>query len=167
MTTPEFPADQPPGAPPANLADWGTRAIGYLIDYLPIFVLYLLTFIISRVSSTLGFLLNLLVWLVGIGYFLYLGHLDGATGQTPGKQAQGIRVVNDAGELIGSGPGIARKLAHIIDSAVCLIGWFLPLFDAKRQTIADKIMSTYVVRGVEKKPFGVDLYLPKSQEQSS
>ncbi|MEX1038585.1 MAG: RDD family protein [Acidimicrobiia bacterium] len=161
MTTPEFPAEQPAGTP-ANLADWGTRAVGYLIDYLPIFVLYLLTFVISRVSSTLGFLLNLVVWIAGLGYFLYLGHLDGTTGQTPGKQVQGIRVVNGAGELIGSGSGIARKLAHIIDSAVCLVGWFLPLFDEKRQTIADKIMTTYVVTGVDKKPFGVDLYMPKS-----
>jgi len=32
--------------------------------------------------------------------------------------------------------------------------------DAKRQTIADKVMNTYVVEGVEKKSFSVELWLP-------
>ena len=38
-----------------------------------------------------------------------------------------------------------RQLAHIIDSLICYIGWLFPLWDAKRQTIADKIMSTIVI----------------------
>jgi RDD family len=38
-----------------------------------------------------------------------------------------------------------RDLAHIIDSIICYIGWLFPLWDARRQTIADKIMSTVVV----------------------
>jgi hypothetical protein len=33
-------------------------------------------------------------------------------------------------------------LAHIIDGAICYIGYLFPLWDAKRQTIADKIMTT-------------------------
>jgi len=32
--------------------------------------------------------------------------------------------------------------AHIIDGLICNIGYLFPLWDAKRQTIADKIMST-------------------------
>jgi uncharacterized RDD family membrane protein YckC len=154
MTGPEFPAPQPVGAP-AHLADWGTRAIGFLVDYAPIIVLYLLTF--------RSFTLGTIVGLAGIAYWLYLGHLDGVTGQTPGKAIQGTRVVNGQGELIGSGSGMARKVAHIVDSLVCGLGWLLPIVDSKRQTIADKIMSTYVVTGVEKKSFGVDLWMPPKQ----
>ena len=161
MTTPEPPAEQTAGTP-TNLASWGTRAVGYLIDLLPLIVLYIINFIISQISSTLGFLLSLVIWLGGIGYYLYLGHLDGTTGQTPGKAVQGIRVVNASGELIGSGSGIGRKFAHIVDGIVCGLGWLLPIVDSDRQTIADKIMSTYVVTDAEKKPFAVDLYLPKS-----
>ena len=41
MTTPEFPAEQPTEAP-HNLADWGTRALGYLIDFAPVFILGLI-----------------------------------------------------------------------------------------------------------------------------
>ena len=151
MTGPEFPAAQPEGMP-ANLADWGTRAIGFLVDYAPILILSLLTF--------RSFTLRTIVGLAGIAYWLYLGHLDGVTGQTPGKAIQGIRVVNVQGDLIGSGPGMARKVAHIVDSILCGLGWLLPIADSKRQTIADKIMSTYVVTGVEKRSFAIDLWMP-------
>ncbi len=152
MTTPEFPETQPAGAP-ANLAQWGTRAIGFLIDALPILILQILVFWSGTLRALIG--------VVGFLYFyIYLGHLDGTTGQTPGKAVMGTRLVNASGDVIGSGSGIARKFAHIIDSIVCLLGWFLPIVDTNRQTIADKIMTTYVIEGVEKKPFAVDLYMP-------
>lgn len=152
MTTPEFPESQPVGTP-ANLAQWGTRAIGALIDALPILILQVLFFW----SGTL----RTLVGVIGFLYFyIYLGHLDGTTGQTPGKAVMGTRLVNASGDVIGSGSGIARKFAHIVDSIVCLLGWLLPIVDTNRQTIADKILSTYVIEGAEKKPFAVDLYLP-------
>jgi hypothetical protein len=32
-----------------------------------------------------------------------------------------------------------------VDTIICYIGWLFPLWDAKRQTIADKIMSTVCV----------------------
>lgn len=152
MTTPEFPETQPVGTP-ANLAQWGTRAVGALIDALPIIVLQALVFWNGTLRTLVG--------VVGFLYFyIYLGHLDGTTGQTPGKAVMGTRLVNASGDVIGSGSGIARKFAHIVDSIVCFLGWLLPLVDTNRQTIADKIMTTYVIEGTEKKPFAVDLYLP-------
>jgi uncharacterized RDD family membrane protein YckC len=154
MTTPEFPQEQAAGTP-ANLASWGTRVIGALIDALP--------FLILGSLFSWNTALRSLVGLLGIAYFyVYLGHLDGSTGQTPGKMVMGTRVVNAEGNVIGSGPGIARKFSHIIDGIVCGLGWLLPLVDANKQTIADKIMTTYVVEGAEKQPFSVNLYLPKS-----
>jgi hypothetical protein len=71
--------------------------------------------------------------------------------------------VNQRGELLGSGQAIGRKFLHILDSLVCLLGWLLPLVDNKRQTIADKVVDSYVVTGAEKKPFNVNLWLaPKA-----
>lgn len=154
MSTPEFPAEQAAGTP-SSLASWGKRAVGALIDYAPIWILELIFYRSTVLSSLLG--------LVGLAYLIYLGHLDGTTGQTPGKAIMGTRLVNQQGELIGSGSGIGRKIAHIVDSLVCLLGWLLPIVDSNRQTIADKIMSTFVVDGIEKKPFSVDLWMPPKQ----
>ncbi len=38
-----------------------------------------------------------------------------------------------------------RDICHILDSLACYIGWLFPLWDAKRQTFADKIISTVVI----------------------
>ena len=153
MTTPEFPTEQPTEAP-HNLASWGTRALGYLIDFAPVVILG----VIFRSG-----VISALISLASIGYFVYMGFLDGTSGQTPGKAIMGTRVVNQAGEAVGAGAGIGRKFLHILDSLVCLLGWLLPIVDSKRQTIADKVMSTYVVAGVEKKPFALDLWMsPKA-----
>ena len=57
-----------------------------------------------------------------------------------------------------------RKFVHILE-AICFIGFLLPIVDAQRQTFADKIINTYVVKGVEKKPFSVDLWMPPNSAQ--
>lgn len=157
MTTPEPPTH--PAAPPGPLADWGTRAVGFIIDILPLLILGVLTFwsdFLSWIAS-----------LAGIAYTVYMGYLDGLTGQTPGKAIMGISLVDEQGGLIGSGAGIGRKFVHILDSMVCLLGWLLPLVDAKRQTIADKLIATYVVTGAEKKPFSIDLWTPPPQSTAT
>lgn len=153
MSTPEFPAEATGEAgQSAPLASWGTRAAGFIIDSAPVWILELIFFRSS--------VFNILISLASIAYIAYIGHLEGVTGQTPGKAMMGTRLVNTQGELIGSGAGIGRKFVHILDYLVCLLGWFLPLVDSKKQTIADKVMSTYVVEGADKKPFSVDLWTP-------
>ena len=46
------------------------------------------------------------------------------------------------GQPIGFTNGVIRQLAHIVDSIICYIGYLFPLWDGKRQTLADKIMTT-------------------------
>ena len=36
-------------------------------------------------------------------------------------------------------------ICHILDG-VCFIGYLWPIWDAKKQTFADKIMNTYVIK---------------------
>jgi uncharacterized RDD family membrane protein YckC len=40
----------------------------------------------------------------------------------------------------------ARDIAHIIDTIICFVGYLFPLWDAKKQTLADKIVKTLVIR---------------------
>jgi uncharacterized RDD family membrane protein YckC len=136
----------PGGAPAGQLADWGTRVSSYAIDWIALGVL---SNVVGLVSDALGALVSLLALAFGI----YNAYLNGSTGQSVGKRVMGTKVVSETtGEVIGGGMGIVRWLAHILDSLACLIGWFLPLFDSKKQTISDKVVKTVVITGIPKVP---------------
>ena len=85
--------------------------------------------------------------LVGIAGALYLLYLEGTTGQTPGKRVLGIKLIREAdGQVMGFWWCVLRSICHILDSLPCYLGYLWPLWDDKRQTFADKIMKTVVVK---------------------
>lgn len=98
-------------------------------------------------GSGIGMIIYLLGFVVAIGLGLWLKYQEGTTGQTVGKKVLGIKTVKEeTGEYIGFGMAFVRYLCHIIDGLPCYIGFLWPLWDAKRQTFADKIVGTVVVR---------------------
>jgi len=137
----------PPGAGPyggsasRDYAEPGPRVIAGLIDYFgPLIVAYVVLFLISAV---LGYLLLLGV----LGWGLYNAYLNGETGQSTGKKMQNIKVVSqETGQPIGGGMGIVRVLVHILDNFY-FAGYIFGLFiDTDKQTFADKIIKTVVVK---------------------
>jgi uncharacterized RDD family membrane protein YckC len=76
---------------------------------------------------------------------------QGRTGATIGKGVLAIRLVNEQGQPIGAGMSFLRQLVHILDG-FCYIGYLWPLWDAKNQTFADKIMNTVVVNAAQPQP---------------
>lgn len=131
----------PPGFGGPQLADWGSRVVGGLVDYFgPAIVADLVYFAINRAFGAL------LLLLTGV-WGLYNGYLQGQTGQSYGKRVAGTRLVSEStGQTIGGGLGVARALAHIVDGIPCYLGFLWPLWDAKKQTFADKIVSTLVLK---------------------
>jgi len=78
---------------------------------------------------------------------LFLCYREGTTGQTPGKRIVGIRVLRERdGSTMGFGLAFGRRLLHFLDSLPCCLGYLWPLWDAKKQTFADKCVSTVVIR---------------------
>jgi uncharacterized RDD family membrane protein YckC len=68
-------------------------------------------------------------------------------GQSVSKMALRIRLVGDrTGRPIGFALALRREFSHAYDTLACYIGWFMPLWDAKQQTIADKVCASIVVR---------------------
>ena len=130
-----------PAANPAAYGNWGQRVAAYLIDYLPIIVLELIGVIVHNVAF------SLLVLLASIGWWIYNRCIQaGRTGQSLGKKTLRLRLLSEkTGEPIGAGMAFARDICHILDSLACYIGWLFPIWDAKRQTFADKIVSTVVI----------------------
>ncbi|HKR51832.1 MAG TPA: hypothetical protein VJT72_20070 [Pseudonocardiaceae bacterium] len=49
----------------------------------------------------------------------------------------------ETGQPVGSGRALARQLCHSLEF---VIGYLQPLWDDKRQTFADKIVGTVVIR---------------------
>ena len=123
------------------LASWGERVVANLIDYSGPAI------VASFVQNTVSYALGSLLWLAALGWGLYNAYLAGQTGQSTGKKQNGLRLLREQdGQVIGGGMGIARFFLHILD-AFCLLGFLWPLWDAKKQTFADKILKTVVVKG--------------------
>ncbi len=163
---------QQPGAPVygprTDLASWGQRVGAMLIDTLyelPALVLYVVGIVMATANapttSRTGRVLNPgntgLMWvgiaLLGIGV---LGLIvisvynrivvQGRSGQSWGKRRLGLRLQHqDTGQIIGIGNTFLRQLCHAVDG-FAYVGYLWPLWDPMRQTFADKIMRTVVIR---------------------
>ncbi|MEU2154840.1 RDD family protein [Streptomyces sp. NPDC019396] len=135
-----------------ELAHWGLRFGAYLLDMLiivgPYYLLAGIGVAMSSSANDSGFaVLGILGFVYLIGMFFYQLYLEGTTGQSIGKKALKIRLLKEAdGSTLGFGMAFVRKLAHFLDSLACYIGWLWPIWDSKKQTFADKVCSTVVVR---------------------
>ena len=133
------------GAPTGALAEWPIRVGGSLIDSAIVMVPYLLGLALGR---ALGNIFLLLFALVALGLAIWNVVIrQGATGQTIGKTVVKIKLVDAAtGQPVGPGKAFLRQVTHILDGAACYVGYLWPLWDEKKQTFADKINNTYVIK---------------------
>jgi uncharacterized RDD family membrane protein YckC len=145
---------------------WLTRVLAWLIDSVPIFIVYGIGWLLligtretacitdtsqydlgefcATGASTLGQVSMVIAWLVVLAYVIWnYGYRQGTTGSSIGKSIMKFKVVSEkTGQPIGFGMSVVRQIAHIVDSVICYIGYLFPLWDKKRQTLADKIMTT-------------------------
>jgi uncharacterized RDD family membrane protein YckC len=154
---------QPAGVEPPY-ANWLYRVGSYLIDGLlhgvPASIGSAIynasitrTVVNDRVVETSGpsaaaTIILVLLSLLSIGIFVWNTCLrQGRTGQSVGKGIVGTRLVSaSTGQPIGGGLAFVRYLCHILDALPCYVGFLWPLWDRQRQTFADKIVGTYVVK---------------------
>jgi uncharacterized RDD family membrane protein YckC len=144
--TPGYPGT--PGPNPNNYADWITRVGAYLIDIAPVAVVWIIFGILAGAigSAAFAIILYLLAAVGTLGYQVYNRWILGGQGQTIGKKQLKIKLVSEeTGEPIGTLNAFIRDIAHIVDGIICDIGYLFPLWDPKRQTLADKIMRTIVI----------------------
>lgn len=131
--------------PKLVLASWFKRAVGGIVDWLPMVVL-------SVVGSVIGtWWLESLLSLVGGLYGLFnIGVLGGSTGASLGRMAAGTKLVREETlQPIGAGMGIGRYFLHILDVVILCVGFLFPLWTKKRQTIADMLMKTIVIENAQ------------------
>jgi uncharacterized RDD family membrane protein YckC len=129
----------PPGGS-GQLAGWGNRFVGGFIDYA---VFGIIAGIFRPISMGLYWVLVL----AGLVWTIYNKVIEGQTGQSIGKRVAGTRLIRENdGQPVGAGMAIVRWIAHFLDGLPCLLGYLWPLWDSKKQTFADKICGTVVLK---------------------
>ncbi|HZN79949.1 MAG TPA: RDD family protein [Mycobacterium sp.] len=167
---PPAPAGPSPALPQDAYTPWFTRVLAYLIDYIPYAIIlgigwglllgtretacitdtseYDLGEFCGTGASTIG---QLSIALAGIVAFVYLvwnlGYRQGTTGSSIGKGIMKFKIVSEkTGQPIGFGMSVVRELLYLVAAGICGILWIVavlfPLWDQKRQTLVDKIIST-------------------------
>lgn len=130
-------------AGPTNFASFGARFGAVLIDGL-IGLAFMLPgrLLEAGGADALGSLLSLAGFVAF--YVIYCRMVS--TGQSWGQKVTGVRIVGAAtGQSISAGMVFVRQLAKIISSFACLLGFFWMLWDGRKQTWHDKLVSTVVV----------------------
>ncbi len=143
------PPGQAPAVPPAEMraasgpsgprAGFWQRVGASIVDALVLCVPAIIFFIVFDLGIAYA-----LTLLIGIGYFVYFE--GGPTGQTLGKKALGIRVIDArAGGPIGYGRAFLRYIVEAIFSGILLLGYLWMLWDREKQTWHDKAATSVVV----------------------
>jgi uncharacterized RDD family membrane protein YckC len=150
----------------SNYTPWFTRVLAYVIDSIPVYLLAaigaVVMFTFQRVEtgcvgdvcvagnngpSTTAWLIFTFCVLIVLVFSLWNFVVrQGNTGSSIGKQMMKFKVVGEQTQQpIGIGKSLIRQIAHGVDALICYIGFLFPLWDAKRQTIADKLMKTVCI----------------------
>ncbi|MGB9252744.1 MAG: RDD family protein [Mycobacterium sp.] len=154
------------GLTKADCTPWLSRVAAYLVDHLPLLLILGVGWLVLQNSaesacltdvapnsvdqictigySTLGITVMWGAVLVGLAYFVWnYGYRQGSTGSSIGKSLLKFKVVSEnTGKPIGFGLSVLRQIAHVVDAVILDIGYLFPLWTAKRQTLADKMMAT-------------------------
>lgn len=133
-----------PTGPTFSLATWQQRAGACAIDIGIVVGIYVVGLVLGSVVDSGA--VTTVFWLGSLAFWVWQLYQQGLTGKTIGKGVVGIKLVRQRdAHLVGAGVSIGRGFLHVIDSLPCFAGWFLPLFDKQRQTIADKVVQTVVI----------------------
>jgi uncharacterized RDD family membrane protein YckC len=104
-------------------------------------ILLVMTAVVESATGREGVLLSFAIAIIYFGY-----REGGASGQTIGKRALGIRVVDSAtGAPIGFGRAVVRYFGRWISAIPFFLGFFWMLWDRERQTWHDKFAQDVVV----------------------
>ncbi len=132
-------------APSFPLSSWGRRVVASLIDgVIGAAILFIFLILGSILGAQEAFTsLGYIAW---FAFWIWQMVNQGNTGQTIGKNAIGIKLVRESdAQPVGPGLSIGRGFVHIVDSLPCYVGYLWPLWDPKRQTFADKLLTTVVI----------------------
>lgn len=126
--------------------------VAWLIDFALVFGIILGGFLVGAliggaINDTLGGLIVAVAYIGAFAFMFWQLAVQGSKGQTIGKRQMRIKLLREQdGQVVGAGLSIGRYFVHFLDAIPCYVGYLWPLWDAKKQTFADKILQTVVVK---------------------
>jgi uncharacterized RDD family membrane protein YckC len=139
---------QPAAAEPRP-AGWWERVNASLLDQVLLVIAFAVLFLVATViDSKLLQLLSIGLWLVSLLLYrplmLALNH-----GQTVGRRATGVRVINQDGAPIGLGRAFVRedvvKLLFEVTFVIWLLSVIWPWWEPQNRALHDLVVGTRVV----------------------
>lgn len=139
----------------ANYAGAGRRLVAALLDSVILFAINISIAMLLVGSFSLmptegaenaagGILILISYIILPVGYWVVL---QSQMGQTLGKKALGIKVVDSEGKTPSVVTFFLREIVgKIVSAIILLIGYLMILWDSKKQGLHDKIAGTYVIR---------------------
>jgi uncharacterized RDD family membrane protein YckC len=136
-------------------AGYGPRIVAAIIDGLYNAAIALVGVILLvlalAVEGALGGILVLLALLAFLASFAFgiwnVVIRQGQTGQTMGKEKQGLKLVADAtGQPIGAGQAVIRWLLGGVINSFCFIDAIFVLIDEENRRLTDKLLNLNVVQ---------------------
>jgi predicted Zn finger-like uncharacterized protein len=134
-------------------AGFWIRVVATLLDAVVVFILQVvLSFMLALAgiaagnggSDELSILVMLFGYTLSFAYYIFF---TGYCGQTPGKMALRIKVINCDGSDIGYGRAAFREVVCKFVSGIILgIGYLMVAFDDQKQGLHDRMASTYVIK---------------------
>jgi uncharacterized RDD family membrane protein YckC len=99
-------------------------------------------------ASTIGQIAIAITAILAFAYWIWnLGYRQGTTGSSIGKSIMKFKIVNEnTGQPVGFGMSVVRELIYWVGAGLCfgilwLVAVLFPLWDPKRQTLVDKILT--------------------------
>lgn len=81
-----------------------------------------------------------------IGWLYFALQESSVQQATIGKKALGLKVTSVNGERISFGQATGRHFGKWVSTVIIFIGYFMMLWDTKKQTLHDKMANTLVVK---------------------
>jgi uncharacterized RDD family membrane protein YckC len=151
-------------APIPHFAGFWIRVAARTIDILVILGIYNLFYLVDRFGASAGLWMSVpaddiysitgvfsmenlvrAAFFFGFPIFYYV-YLHGAYGQTFGKMAMRIKVINEDGSPLDYRRAFIRWLGYFICVFTLYIGYVWVAFDRRKQGLHDRVCGTLVVR---------------------
>jgi uncharacterized RDD family membrane protein YckC len=127
---------------PQQIIVYGSFLERFAAALLDGFILIIPSYVLQYMMGEMpGFLVSTLV------NWLYSAYLESSENQaTLGKRALGLKVTNMNGQRISFANASGRFFGKYVSALILGIGYFMMLWDDKKQTLHDKMAGTLVVK---------------------